>query len=217
MFEHICAWSLFWQPSSCHWHWFPCSQGQLICFLCVLCCSGPHCSFTTYCVELNTQQNLLLSKWALLLCSTILLSCALCWHSVCIFLILEESTKVGKVFESRHCKKDIGKTTAGRVSTLFLLNCWNLRIICRKGKYLGLPQWLHHWSLEKLCEYAGKSIDSYDEEVPEALYFFPVMCFFLQVFKGTAQAPMHAPPLQVVCALPQGGQLLFELGDLFLL
>lgn len=86
--------------------------------VCVLCCSVPRCPVTTYCVELNTQQNLRLSEWTLLLSSMVLLSCALSWRSIFTFLILEECSKVGKVFESRHCKKNTGKTGAARVSTV---------------------------------------------------------------------------------------------------
>lgn len=82
--------------------------------VCVLCCSVPRCPVTIYCVELNTQQNLLLSERALLLSSMVLLSCALSWHSIYIFLTLEESVRVGKDFESTYCKKGIGKRRAGR-------------------------------------------------------------------------------------------------------
>lgn len=86
-------------------------------FLCVLCCSVPCCPVTTYCVKFDAQQKLLLNKWALLLCSVVL-CLVLCPGTVKIhiFLIIEERVKVWKVFENRHCNKDIDKTIAGRVT-----------------------------------------------------------------------------------------------------
>lgn len=86
-------------------------------FLCVLCCSGPCCPVTTYSVKFDTQQELLLNKWALLLCSMVL---CLVLHpgmvKICVFLITEERAKVWKAFENRYYNKDIDRTVTRRVT-----------------------------------------------------------------------------------------------------
>lgn len=120
-------------------------------FSCVLCYSVPCFPVATYCVKFDTQQKLLLNKWALLLHSVVL-CLVLCPGTVKIhiFLVIEERAKVWKAFENRCCNKDSNdncwKSDQRGHDTAVLSKLLESEAHLQKSKWkhLGLPQWLQH-------------------------------------------------------------------------